>query len=256
VIAERLSGLGAIVSSSEGALLFDICVSHAFFPFPIMRNESGTPMVDEDGFVRAVCLLTLSAQRYGPKFPSATSRLYSGEWGPHNGWYIAIRGKDASDVRRRLFRSIATPDSTRVSRGTTISVPRFMWYEGEVYTEDSKREDWDGQQTIVAENESEVSMDIVDVLSECPVDHDKMIGNPYRESYRMVLPSLPERPDDLSMLSVPTAKVVALVQLAQSVLPGTTENLVATIEDLGTDGKFDWETFNSAFSDHTVSVSK
>jgi hypothetical protein len=99
-------------------------------------------------------------------------------------------------------------------------------------------------------------MDIVDVLSECPIDHDKMIGNPFRESYRMVLPSLPERTEDLSVLSVPTAKVVALVQLAQSVLLGTTENLVATVEDLAIDGKFDWETCNSAFSEHTVSVSK
>jgi hypothetical protein len=256
VIAERLSGSGVTVSSDEGALLFDICTSHAFFPFPIMRDASGTPQIDEDGFVRAICLLTLSAQRYGPKFPIATSRLNSGEWGPHDGWYVAVRGKDASDIRRRLFRSIATPDRTCVSNCTTIPVPRFMWYEGEVYTEDSKGEDWDGQQTIVAEDESEVSMDIVDVLSECPIDHDKMIGNPFRESYRMVLPSLPERTDDLSVLSVPTAKVVALVQLAQRVQPGSTENLVATIEDLLIYGNLDWGTFNSVFYEHTVSVTK
>jgi hypothetical protein len=106
-----------------------------------MREDSGTPLIDENGFVRAICLLTLSAQRYGPKFPIATSRMYFGEWGLHDGWYVAIRGKDASDIRRRLFRRIATPDNTRVNHCTTIPVPRFMWYEGEVRIEDSRHED-------------------------------------------------------------------------------------------------------------------
>jgi hypothetical protein len=252
---EKLSGLESNESVNRPALLFDICSSHAFFPFPILYDASGKPQIDEDGFVRAVCLLTLSpANRYGSKFSPATHRVYSGSWGPHRGSYVAVRGKDASDFRRRLFRSLAVPDSTRTNRDTTMSVPRFVWYESEKEGSDSDDEGESDQQMIVAEDENELSIDIVDVLSECPPETDSLTANPFRESYCVVLSSLPKRTDDLSVLSIPTDKLVALLSLVQHVQPASPGDLTATIEGLGSDGKVDWDVFDSALSEHSVRI--
>ncbi|KAF1849699.1 uncharacterized protein K460DRAFT_360546 [Cucurbitaria berberidis CBS 394.84] len=249
LITERLSGLEVDESLNGPALLFNICSSHAFYPFPKSYGGSGQLQIDEDGFVRAVCLLTLSpAPRYGPRFSGARHRYYSGNWGPHSGSYIALRGKDAGDFRRRLFRSLAVPDSTSTGHDTTIPVPRFMWYES---NEGRDSEDETGQQVVVAEDESELSIDIVDVLSECPIEADRLTANPFRESYRIALPSLPKHTDDISVLFIPTVKLVALVKLAQQVQRESRTDLVATIEGLGNDGKVGWEAFESAMSEHS-----
>jgi hypothetical protein len=106
---------------------------------------------------------------------------------------------------------------------------------------------------VVAENESELSIDIVDVLSECPPESDTLTMEPFRESYRTVLPSLPQQTDDLSVLFIPTARLVTLIRLVQGVQLETTEDLVASIEKLGSDGKISWKTFDSAMSEHSVS---
>jgi hypothetical protein len=105
----------------------------------------------------------------------------------------------------------------------------------------------------VAEDESESSIDIVDVLSECPPEADRLTANPFRASYRIVLPSLPKQIEDISALSIPTTKLVALVKLAQEVQRESISDVVTSIEKLGIDGKVEWEKYDSAISEQSVS---
>ena len=179
---------------------------------------------------------------------------YSGIWGAHRGSYIALRGKDASDFRRRLFRSLAVRDNDSVNTSfntrTMISVPRFVWYEP--IEEESDAVD-ELKQIIVAEDESETSIDVVDVLSECPPETDSLTMNPFRESYRVVLPSLPQHTDDLSVLFIPTTRFVELVKLVVEIQRKSSADPVAVIESKGSDGKVRWETFDDVMAEHSVS---
>ncbi|KAE8419477.1 hypothetical protein BDV36DRAFT_251122 [Aspergillus pseudocaelatus] len=252
LVAERLSEFGVNESPNTPALLFKICSSHAFYPFPAPDSGSEQAGIDEDGFVRAVCLLTLSpVQQHGTQVPGTVHRYSSGNWGPHGGWYIAIRGKDASDFRRRLFRSLALPASSGTSTGydTKITVPRFIWFE-------SKKEETDSgseldQQIVVTEEESELSIDIVDTLSECPPEADTLTANPFRESYRIVLPSLPKRTCDLSTLFISRIELVALLKLVYQVQGENSVDSAAAIRSLGNEEKISWETFDSAMSEQS-----
>jgi hypothetical protein len=126
-----------------------------------------------------------------------------------------------------------------------------MWYEFNKEGSDSENEL--GQQVMITEEESELSIDIVDVLSECPPEVDTLTANPFRESYRTVLPLLPRSTEDLSVLFIPTTKFVALVKLAQEVQRESSAGLVAMIEGLGNNGKIGWDKFDSVISEHSVS---
>ncbi|KID94128.1 hypothetical protein MAJ_09909, partial [Metarhizium majus ARSEF 297] len=252
LVAERLSEFGVNESPNTPALLFKVCSSHAFYPFPASDSGSEQAGIDEDGFVRAVCLLTLSpVQRHGTQVPGTVHRCSSGNWGPHGGWHIAIRGKDAIDFRRRLFRSLALPASsgTSTSYNTKITVPRFIWFESKKKETDSGPEP--DQQVVVTEDESELSIDIVDVLSECPPEADTLTANPFRESYRIVLPSLPKRTSDLSMIFVPRIELVALLKLVHQVQGGNSVDLAAAIRGLGDEQKISWKRFDSAMSEQS-----
>ncbi|KAJ5185414.1 hypothetical protein N7491_006719 [Penicillium cf. griseofulvum] len=254
LVAERLSEFGVNESPNAPALLFKVCSSHAFYPFPASDSGSEQAGIDEDGFVRAVCLLTLSpVQRHGTQVPGTVHRYSSGNWGPHGGWYIAIRGKDASDFRRRLFRSLALPASsgTSTSYDTKITVPRFIWFESKKEEVDSEPEP--DQQVVVTEDESELSIDIVDVLSECPPKADTLTANPFRESYRIVLPSLPKQTGDLSMLFIPRIELVALLKLVHQVQGENSVDSAAAIRGLGNEEKISWKRFDSALSEQSVS---
>ncbi|KAH8702956.1 hypothetical protein GQ44DRAFT_732564 [Phaeosphaeriaceae sp. PMI808] len=246
-VEEKLLGLGINDVSNVTALLFEIFSLHAFYPFPRLYDSVGHLLIDEDSFVRAVCLVTLS-----PGLAAPMHRFYSGNWGPHEGWYVALRGKDASDFRRRVFRSLAAPSGDGISLSTTISTPRFMWYEPK--EEGIENDNEFGQQFVVAEDESELSIDIVDVLSECPPEADRRTANPFRESYRIALPSLPKHSDDLSVLYIPTKKLVVLLKLIQGVQRESAADLAATIEELSSDGKIGWESFDSKMSEHSECI--
>ncbi|OTB04208.1 hypothetical protein M426DRAFT_262427 [Hypoxylon sp. CI-4A] len=252
LFAERLSDSEVGTSLDASALLLDILISHAFYPFSPPHVDSGLPQIDENAFLRAVSLLLLTpARRIKSKFKPAVHRMYGGTWGPHRGWYVSVRGKDASDFRRRLFRSIATPDSsnTNTSSITTIPVPRFEWLG--LREDGSDPEDDPTQQFVVVEDEAEASIDILDVLSETPPEADTLTMNPFRESYRMVLPSLPQRTDDLSSLYISTTKLVALLKLIQQIQRENTENLVSRVEEVGGNGKVGWEGFETVISEHS-----
>ncbi|GAB1201077.1 hypothetical protein APSETT444_010464 [Aspergillus pseudonomiae] len=254
VVAERLSEFGVNESPNAPALLFKVCSSHAFYPFTASESGSEQAGIDEDAFVRAVCLLTLSpVERHGTQVPGTVHRYYSGNWGPHGGWYIAIRGKGASDFRRRLFRSLALPASSGSSTGydTKITVPRFIWFESRKEETDSGPEP--DQQVVVAEDESELSIDIVDVLSECPPEADTLTANPFRESYRIILPSLPKLTGDLSMLFIPRIELVALLKLVHQVQGESSVDSAAAIRGLGKEEKIGWERFDFAISERSVS---
>ncbi|EAW09981.1 uncharacterized protein ACLA_042030 [Aspergillus clavatus NRRL 1] len=227
LVAERLSEFGVNKSPNAPALLFKVCSSHAFYPFPASDSGSEQAGINEDGFVRA---------------------------GPHGGWYIDIRGKDASDFRRRLFRSLALPASsgTSTSYDTKIMVPRFIWLE-------SKKEETDSgpkpdQQVVITEDESELSIDIIDVLSECPPEADTLSANPFRESYRIVLPSLPKWTGDLSMLFIPRIELVALLKLVHQVQGENSVDSAAAIRGLGNEEKISWKRFDSAMSEQSECI--
>lgn len=254
LFAERLSDSEVGNPLDTPALLLDIFTSHAFYPLLPPYADSGHPQIDENAFMRAVSLLILApARRSGSRFSSAIHRVYGGTWGPHRGWYVAVRGKDASDFRRRLFRSLATPDSSSINTETvtTVSVPRFEWFG---FREDgSDPKDDPTQQFVVMEDETEASIDILDVLSESPPEVDSLTMNPFRESYRLVLPSLPKRTDDLYSLCIPTIKLVALLKLIQQTQRENTEDLVTLVEESGSNVKFGWESFEIVMLEHSVS---
>ncbi|KAE8371638.1 hypothetical protein BDV26DRAFT_302581 [Aspergillus bertholletiae] len=225
LVAERLAEFGVNESPNAPALHFKVYSSHAFYPFPASDSGSEQAGIDEDG-----------------------------NWGPHGGWYIAIRGKDASDFRRRLFRSLALPASsgTSTSYDTKITVPRFIWFE-------SKKEETDSgseldQQVVVTEDESELSIDIVDVLSECPPEADTLTANLFRESYRIVLPSLPKRTGDLSMLFIPRIELVALLKLVHQVQGEKSVDSAAAIRGLGNEEKISWKRFDSVMSEQSECI--
>ena len=254
LVAERLSEFGVNESPNAPALLFKVCSSHAFYPFPASDSGSEPAGIDEDGFVRAVCLLTLSpVQRHGTQSLGTVHRCYSGNWGPYGGWYIAIRGKDASDFHRRLFRSLALPASSGASTSydTKLTVPRFIWFESEKEETDSGPES--DQQVVITEDESELSIDIVDVLSECPPEADTLTANPFRESYRIVLPSLPKRTGDLSMLFISRIELVALLKLVHQVQGEMAVDSAVAIRGLGNEEKINWKRFDSVMSEQSVS---
>lgn len=254
LFAERLSDSEVGNSLGAPALLLDIFTSHAFYPFSPPYIDSGLPQIDDNAFLRAVSLLILApARRTKSKFRPATHRMYGGTWGPHRGWYVAVRGKDASDFRRRLFRSLATPDSSSINTKTVtkISVPRFEWLG--FRKDGSDPEDDPTQQFVVVEDETEASIDILDVLSESPPEDDTLTMNPFRESYRLVLPSLPKRTDDLSSLCIPMTRLVALLKLIQQTQREDTEDLVTSVEEVGSNAKVGWEAFETVMSEHSVS---
>lgn len=261
-ITKRIFTSAVNVPQPLSTLLFDIITFHAFYPFPITRGCEQQIQIDQDGFVRAICLLTLSpAPRYGPNgfFSAARHGRYSGTWGPHRGWYIALRGRGASDFRRRMFRCLATPllmpgESRPVDRARckTIEVPRFTYYETVPQDEEGEEE---VPEIIVVEGEKETEVDIVDVLSECPPEVDRLTANPFRESYRLVLPTLPSHSDDLTELGVKTETLVALVQSCEDILEKGAEGLVRRVESAGKVGVIGWLQFERLFVEDSVSVS-
>jgi len=86
-----------------------------------------------------------------------------------------MRGKDATDFNRRLFRSLAVPNITSANHETTIPVPRFLMFQQHP---DQQESDDPEEEVIVVENESERWIDIQDVLSECPPEVDGVTANP------------------------------------------------------------------------------
>ncbi|KAK8003340.1 hypothetical protein PG989_003059 [Apiospora arundinis] len=181
-------------------LLFDILSWHAMFPFPA-ASESGThDAIDESSFVRAVCLLLLdNLPGYGPTRLGKTfhenpkHRIYSGELGPHDGFLVANRGKGANDFMRRIFRSLAVvidettaaasataePAAKAKREKTKISVPRFFMFRP-LSPEEMQDEEMfpDGRHVVIVENEREITVDVQDVVSDCPPGEDRKTANP------------------------------------------------------------------------------
>ncbi|KAI1408892.1 hypothetical protein F5Y13DRAFT_193929 [Hypoxylon sp. FL1857] len=219
-MTKGLSRFGLTESSGASVLLYEVISWHAFFPFPASYDSSGTISLDETAFVRAICLLwrDRASVLFAPNFtsPSYSSELQwrnqSGSWGPHDGYLLGIRGKDGSDFLRRVFRSLAVPNGIITGNTTTIRVPRFIMYRLRSKSPDGPLE----QRIVVMGEEKERSIDIQDVISECPPNDEPVWLKPLRESYSIVLPSLPHQPHDLADLHVPTTKAVDLLKLVHS----------------------------------------
>ncbi|KAI9640612.1 hypothetical protein NHQ30_010911 [Ciborinia camelliae] len=261
-IEERFPSFKLIETSDGPSVLFEIFSWHSFFPFPVLYNDTGTPRIDAEGFIRAVCLLMCEPPpRYAPEFSTVTYGYIGGEWGPFSGAKVRYRGKDNVDYTRRLFRSFAIPNNTITNHETTLPIPRFEMRQPQPDEEDS--EDDLGQQIIIVEHENERSVDTLDVLSEYdPPVPSRMFMTPLRESYAVALPSLPSQSYDLADLHVPTAKLVTLLKLIQAVHvseeqsePGKISDLIVSVERLGTGGEVSWEMFNTLMSKHAELVS-
>ncbi|KAK8031362.1 hypothetical protein PG990_001096 [Apiospora arundinis] len=255
-------------SDIVGLLLFDILSWHATFPFPSASESGIHDAIDESSFVRAVCLLLLdNLPGYGPKRLGKTfhenpkHRIYSGELGPHDGFLVANRGKGANDFMRRIFRSLAvvideTAAAAKAMREeTTISVPRFSMFRplSPEEMEDEERFP-DGRHVVIVENEREITVDVQDVVSDCPPGEDRKTANPLRESYSLALPALPHAEHDLSELWVPSLKVAALLTLCKNLgVPESppsagrrsSTDLMALIEKLSAGTNLGWEDFRT-----------
>ncbi|GAB1310926.1 hypothetical protein MFIFM68171_01136 [Madurella fahalii] len=257
VIKEEVSGQ-VLVDSTGLSALFDILVWHAAFPFPPIRTALGIPLIDEDAFLRAICLLTGdTTSRYAPTFSTPVHGLYSGNWGPYKGWVVVTRGKDARDWRRRLFRSLAEPAESReaAEKPTTVAAPRFAMYqrrEGDLQKSDEEEPD---QQVVVMADEDERSIDLQDVLSEHPPEVDRITTNPLRESYALALDALPRQPHDLAELSVPKAKLVSFLRLLHVSEGEADEGEVAEAYALGDEpSHIGWQRFDAALSSQTEQI--
>ncbi|KAI1660001.1 hypothetical protein F4813DRAFT_386871 [Daldinia decipiens] len=216
-------------SSGVEVLLFDIFSWHAFFPFPPTCTTSGEFCIDEDAFTRAVCQLVWT-------------------YSPHHSAHM------------REGRAPTTVLSPEI--GGHISAGSFQPAD-EPYSGDDS-EDEDLQQVVIVEKESERTIDIQDVISECPPDHHTMVGDPLREGYKLALPFLPHRPYDLTDLHVPTIKVLSLFPLLYAEDDSDEENelvseednepdigadFITSIERLGTE-ELSWEIFNTMLNEH------
>ena len=200
------------------AILFDIVAWHASFPFP----PPDSPAVDQDGFIRAVSLLTLNP---APRLNNHKYGVSSGSWGPHSASLVQSRGKDDRDLRRRLFRSLAVPAAAGtapedVDTLTKLRIARFIMDQprekkpvGAFAQEEEEDSDDPGQQVLVVAEEDERYIDLQDVLSECPPEEDRLTLNPLRESYEAVLPTLPRQPYYLHEMQIPSLKLVNLLRL-------------------------------------------
>ncbi|KAI1465747.1 uncharacterized protein F4812DRAFT_437378 [Daldinia caldariorum] len=246
------------------ALLFDIFVWNAFFPFPPIHDSSGELCIDEMAFTRAVSVLAHSHLQYLSldNYPRVEHDGMDGSWGPYSGQFVLIRLRDTSDYIRWLFRSLAIPNDTILGYETTILVPRFFMTQQrpnmpspeEDFEEDFGRRTAE-QQVVIVEKESERTVDIQDVLSEyapgnVPWAPEHFRGvDPLREGYKLALPLLPHHPYDLTDLHVPTAKVRTLLQMLGK---NGTELMTAT-ERLGNEG-LSWEEFQDVFIRHAETI--
>lgn len=258
------------------ALLFDIFSWHAFFPFPELHTDGGVPHIDEDAFIRAVCLLGQNpTPRYAPRFFPAAHDSSTGCWGPHHVWLVTNRGKERSDFLRRLFRSLAVYNGTSVSYRTKILVPR-VFLSQPLGGEPNDDGDAEYEHEVVIEKENELSVDIQDTLAECSPDNDdRLTANPLRESYELVLPLLPHHTHDLANLHVPTTKLVTFIHFLQQVQaveeePGSTSaelseeeseldplsDLIVSAEQLSIEGRLDWGLFDTVMSKDAVTCYK
>jgi len=120
-------------------------------------------------------------------------------------------------------------------------------------------EDGPEQQVVVVEKESERSVDVQDVLSECPPEVDRLTANPLRESYGLVLSSLQPQPYDIADLHVPTTKAVYLLKVLQAVQASDERSsqsmmsdLIVSAEKLGSEGGLSWEMFDTVMSKQAV----
>lgn len=261
-IIQRLPKSNVDVSQPLSTVLFNILAFHAFYPFPLTHEPEQKAQIDQDGFVRAICLLVLSpAPRYGPNgsFSEARHGRYSGIWGPHRGWYIALRGRGAGDFRRRMFRCLANPPlipaksrSVDGATCTTVEVPRFAYNES---LQRDENEEEEGPEIVVVEDEQETEVDVVDVLSECPPEVDTLTANPFRESYRLVLPNLPRHNGDLMELCVKTESLIKLVQICGGAQKEGRKSLAYEVESMGKDGVIEWPDFEHLLAKYSVSVS-
>lgn len=267
--------------------LFDILTWHAVFPFPVPPTPatSNSLPISEDGFLRAICLLTRDPPpRYAPQFSEpAIHGMLTGTYGGPNGdygWLLINRGKDGRDFRRRLFRCLAEPVQEDTAHGdttpTTIPIPRFITNlppQDDTPVSDTQDNGGDGgndnddeeatQQLVITANETERTIDLQDVLSEYPPETDPLSANPLRESYAPVANSLPHFTHDLKELSVPREKLRSLVRvlvpLAEPVPSGEAGlgGLVAARlnhDDGGEEGCVTWEEFDVLVEGASVST--
>ena len=206
------------------SVLYRIVAWHASFPFP----PFDPPAIDHNGFLRAINLLTLNPPPY---FNHRQHGVSTGEWGPHSGGLVKLRGKDDQDLRRRLFRSLADPTLTETAPEnahalTKIPTPRFFMYQprekrpADTSTlEEDEDSDDPGQQVVVVAEEDERCIDLLDVVSAYPPGEDPLTSNPLRESYESILLTLPQQPYYLHEMQIPSLKLVNLFRLLAVVDP-------------------------------------
>ncbi|KXX77560.1 hypothetical protein MMYC01_207032 [Madurella mycetomatis] len=235
--------------------LFDILAWHAALPFPPACTASG-PLIDEGAFPYAILLTRDPALSYGPTFSALVHGLYSGSWGPHCGWLLAARGKDARDWRRRLFRSLAEPAESEEAAGklTTVSALSFFMCQRREGGARESDEDEPDQQVVVMVDEDERSIDLRDILSEYPPESDPLTANPLRDSYKLALDALPCQPHDLAELSVPITKLVSLLRLLHvSNEEASRAGLMALANRLGGEpSQIGWQRFDAVLSSQTA----
>ena len=251
LLSKRLSFPDAPETTAFATLVYKILLWQASFPFE--NSAQSLSVVDEKGFKRAVILLT-QRQESHPLF-SSTFSLLGSTWGVYDGWYLTKRGRSSFDVRRSLFRSLATAlspsgnvaadNAGEESAVDTVQIPRYevdvplskllqkassphvaTTKEG-LDNSDSQDEEETRQVVFMAE-EDERNVDLLDVLAWTPPDNHPAVANPMRESYCAVLGGeLSGYKDSLRNLRVSRSSLLLL------------RDMVRTFEELNGDEPID-----------------
>lgn len=188
---------------------------HAAYPFPIefSQGPGSPPAVDEAAFTRAVALLSLeprvtSAPRFSETDIHGISTVINN---PDVGVdFITLRGRDAQDFRRWLFRSLSGPkQESNNCQPVLVPVPRVILTPRPRIADES----YNDRKIWYMTSEDERCIDLVDMLADTMPGCQGVFPRPTRDACELALPSLPRHELALSELSIHLDKLDALVKL-------------------------------------------
>lgn len=239
---------------------------HAAYPFPIefSQGTGSPPAVDEAAFTRAVALLSLEPRVTGaPRFSetdihSVSTVINKPDVGVD---FITLRGRDAQDFRRWLFRSLSDPkQESNNCQPVLVPVPRVILIPRPRIAD----EGYNDRKIWYMTREDERCIDLVDMLADTMPDCRGIFPRPTRDACELALPSLPRHELALSELSMYPDKLDALVKLVSRLDQAYEQKLIgihvfinrfaSAPSDISADIGISWEEFDSKLRtrDYTV----
>ncbi|KAI9708064.1 MAG: hypothetical protein M1820_004268 [Bogoriella megaspora] len=167
---------------SSAAILYDIALWHAAFPFP--PDESSTLSIAS--LAKSIAVLD------GPNIMQVNS--FVGIFRTRSGKCTVERERQDQDRRRLLFRSVARPTTEAVDNRNleTLPVVESIYYDHDPSLHALSPE-WHQSRTEkkIVDHEDERSIDVLDLLTRAYPNPQPMVASPLRSSFRIAVESLP-----------------------------------------------------------------